>query len=87
MSYFLVKIVLKNLVPFKKFILFLMFEKVLCYNHVCMEMIFLCVIIMTICVIIFYPLLNDLQKALKMIKISKINIFIRSCSLFKSTIN
>jgi hypothetical protein len=29
----------------KKVILFLMFKKVLCNNHVCMEMIFLCVII------------------------------------------
>ncbi len=32
-----------------------MFKKVLCYNYVCMEMIFLCVKIMSYCVIIFYP--------------------------------
>ena len=43
----------KNKELFNIPILFLIFKKVLCYNHVCMEMIFLCVIIMTICVIIF----------------------------------
>ena len=34
-------------------ILFLMFEKVFFYNHVCVEIIFLCVMIMSNCVIIF----------------------------------
>ena len=36
-----------------RLILFLMFEKVFFYNHVCVEIIFLCVMIMSNCVIIF----------------------------------
>jgi hypothetical protein len=61
MSYFLVKTVLKNLAPFKinfkkRQFLFLMFKTFLCYNHVSMKMIFLCVRIMTNCVKIFSPL-------------------------------
>ena len=55
-SYFLVNKVLKNLVPFKRyfkishFIFSAQKKKVLCYNHVCVEMIFLWVIMCYVCV-------------------------------------
>jgi sterol desaturase/sphingolipid hydroxylase (fatty acid hydroxylase superfamily) len=61
-DYFLVKTVLKNLVPFKRYFKNsdLIFNVVIfmCYNRLCVDMFMLCVIKMTLCVMIFYPLKN-----------------------------
>ncbi len=52
-SYFLVKTVLKNLVPFKRCLkksdVFFNILKSMCYYRLCVDMFFLCVIKMTLC--------------------------------------
>jgi hypothetical protein len=68
-DYFLVKTVLKNLVPFKRYFKNsdLIFNVVIfmCYNRLCVDMFLLCVIKMTLCVMIFYPFIFEQQQFFK----------------------